>query len=199
MVAFSGRGSLDTICGAHLTLRGLCAGLTGRGQVAKSSDDVAALAAEQLAAINDAVVRDALESLLQIPSRHLRDWDYGVAGEQYECWTVAVDAESDTALVYSEHGFGPVHPWGLVSASERHFGMDSGWFLRLEDAFVGSPLGARLPVWNVVAEGGAGADRTLATSLTMAEAFRKRDAVAALDTGGRYHVVYRSLPPEGIP
>jgi hypothetical protein len=167
--------------------------------MAKSSEDVAALAAEQLATIRDAVVRDALRALLQTPSRHLRDWDYGVAGEQFECWAVAVDPESDTALVYSEHGFGPVHPWGLVSASERRFGMDSGWFLRLEDAFVDSSMGADLPVWNVVAEGRAGPERTLASSLTMDEAFRKRDQVAAADPGGRYHVVYRSRPPDGIP
>jgi hypothetical protein len=49
--------------------------------MAKSSEEVAALAAEQLATIRDAVVRDALGSLLQTPSPHLRDWDYGVEGE----------------------------------------------------------------------------------------------------------------------
>lgn len=167
--------------------------------MAKSPEDVAALASQQLATIRDSVVRDALRLLLQTPSRHLRDWDYGLEGERYECWTVAVDAESNTALVYSEYGFGPAHPWGLVAASERWFGMDSGWFLRLEDAFVDSSMGAELPVWNVVAEGRAEPDRTLASSLTMEQAFRKRDEAAAADTGGRYHVVYRSRPPEGIP
>jgi hypothetical protein len=167
--------------------------------MAKSSEDVAALVADQLATIRDVVVRDALESRLRTPSRHLRGWDYGANDEQYECWTVAVDAESDSALVYSDHGFGPVHPWGLVSASEPWFGMDSGWFLRLEDAFVDSSMGADLPVWNVVAGGRAGTHRILASSLIMKEAFRKRDEAAAADAGGRYHVVYRSSLPDGVP
>lgn len=167
--------------------------------MATTSEEVAALAVGQLRMIRDAVVRDALESHLQTPLRHLRDWDYGAEGEQYECWTVAVDAESDTALVYSEHGFGPGSPWGLVSASELRFGMDSGWFLRLEDAFVDSSMGADLPIWNVVAERPDGPTGTLVSSLTMEAAFRKRDEAAAADPGGRYHVIYRSRPSEGVP
>lgn len=72
------------------------------------------------------------------PEQHLRDWEYGASGERYPCWTVAKDLVTDAAIVYSVHGHGASSPWGLVFLSDLCFGMDSGWFLRLEEAFVDS-------------------------------------------------------------
>jgi hypothetical protein len=156
-----------------------------------SAEDVAAHVARELAMIEDDEVREALRSRIVTPERHLRNWDYGAPGEQDPCWTVAPDPGSDSAIVYSEHGFGPSHPWGLVFITEPWFGMDSGWFTRLEDAFVDSFLSADLPIWDVVAEGGP--DRTpIAASLTFDEAFASRDELAARDPEARCHVVYRS-------
>lgn len=68
------------------------------------------------------------------------DWDYGTAGQQFEGWVVFDHgAESDTLIVYCEHGFGPISPWGLVFATPqggiRSMGMDSGWFRSFMDAF----------------------------------------------------------------
>jgi hypothetical protein len=37
--------------------------------------------------------------------------------------------------VYSDNGFGPEHPWGLVFYSARNFGGDYCWYTALEDAF----------------------------------------------------------------
>ncbi len=163
--------------------------------MARLLEEVACLVTEEVSAISDQLVREALRLRLQTPSRHLREWDYGAPGEQYECWTVALDRESDTALVYSEHGFGPAHPWGLVSASNLCFGMDSGWFLRLADAFLESSMAAELPVWNVVAEGRS---ETMARSLRMDDAFHRQDEFVKNDPVHRYHVVYRGRLPEGV-
>lgn len=157
-----------------------------------SAEDVAAHVARELTMIEDDDVREALRSRIILPERHLRNWDYGAPGEQYPCWTVAADPRSDSAIVYSEHGFGPSHPWGLVFITNPWFGMDCGWFARLEDAFVDSFLSADLPIWDVVAKGGGAGTAPLAASLTFDEAFAHRDALAARDPETRYHVVYRS-------
>ncbi|HEX6370966.1 MAG TPA: hypothetical protein VF006_18750 [Longimicrobium sp.] len=164
-----------------------------------SANDVAARVRRELAAIADVVVREALRSRIMSPERHLRHWDHGAPGERHPCWTVAADPGSDSAIVYSEHGFGPASPWGIVSLSKPWFGMDSGWFPRLEDAFVDSFLAAELPIRDVVAEGAAGTVRRVASSLPMDEAFAMRDALASRDPQGRYHVVYRSRPAGSFP
>lgn len=164
-----------------------------------SAADVAALVARELAAIADVAVREGLRSRLTYPTADPRDWDYGSAGEQYPCWIVAAQVGIDTAIVYSEHGFGPSDPWGIVSTSSTWFGMDSAWFLRLEDAFVQSSLARDLPIWDVVAETDTPAARVLASSLLFDEAFSRRDELAGQNPQLRCHVRYRSQPAEGIP
>jgi hypothetical protein len=42
---------------------------------------------------------------------------------------------SDTAIVYCSSGFGPRSPWGLLFLTRYpNMGMDSQWFVSLEDA-----------------------------------------------------------------
>lgn len=53
----------------------------------------------------------------------------------YPCWTVAIDEPTDTSIVFSDYGFGPTFPWGVVPTSDNWFGMDGGWFETLEEAF----------------------------------------------------------------
>ena len=66
-------------------------------------------------------------------------WDYGDPGQTYPCWIVAYDPESNLAFAYSEHGFGPSYPWGLFrKGPDQSMGMDSSWYLTLEDVFRGS-------------------------------------------------------------
>jgi hypothetical protein len=167
--------------------------------VADSPEEVAVLVQRELAAIEDLEVREALRRFLVPPLRHLRNWDYGAAGEQYPCWTVALDHDLDTALVYSEHGHGPSSPWGMVWASgEPWFGMDSEWFLRLEDAFVDSSLGSGLPIWNVVERGEGQVRRVVLASVPIAQAYAKRDELAQGEGERRWAVQYRSRP-DGIP
>ena len=156
---------------------------------------VQALLEQELELLHDAVVRDALARSLIVPEYHLRAWDYGAVGEQYTCWTVAKDASSDSALVFSEHGHGPHSPWGLVSMSKLWFGMDSGWFLRLEDAFVDSAMSSDLPIWNIVTPDGT----IVQSSLRFDEAFELRDRLDVTKPRPVHHVVYRNLPRAGVP
>ena len=164
-------------------------------QDALSAPDVTAFARRELEAIADPVVREALSQRLVDPELHLRDWEYGAPGERYPCWTVAKDLPSDCALVYSLHGHGPGNPWGLVALSNAWFGMDSGWFLRLEDAFVESSMGGALCIWDVISPDGT----ALLSSVCIDEAFAYRDAVDAPLTRPIHHVLYRSRLPGGVP
>lgn len=101
----------------------------------RTANEIQRLVEAQLVHIKDVRVRDALQSILVSPTCHQRDWDYGQEGERYPCWTVAEHLTSETAIVFSDYGFGPRMPWGLVWIRDTWFGMDSGWFETLEEAF----------------------------------------------------------------
>lgn len=160
-----------------------------------AASDITSLAQREIEAIADPVVRAALARRLIAPELHLREWDYGAPGERYPCWTVAKDLRSDCGVVFSLYGHGPGHPWGLVSLSNAWFGMDSGWFLRLEDAFVGSSMGGELCIWDVVSPDGT----VLLRSVSIDEAFAYRDAIEASLDRRVHHVRYRSRLPGGVP
>lgn len=160
--------------------------------------EIRELVAAQLAAIDDETVREGLRACLVDPELHVREWDYGTAGQVFDCWYVAKDPDTAMALAYSEHGFGPRNPWGIVGTSDRAFGMDSGWFRRLEDAFVDA-LGDELPIWDLVVREADGADRVLAAARTLREAYALREQRSAGDADRSHHVVYRSRPAGGVP
>jgi len=156
-----------------------------------SLDEIARLVAAEVDSIDDVTTRDALRALLVAPEPHQRNWDYGIQGETLECWFVAKEPTSDTALVYSEHGFGPKCPWGLVFLSDNWFGMDSGWFRHLEEAFVESYPAFDLPIWNVVERTPEGPKKLIAESLTGDDAFARQRTLNAKQVKPTHHVVYR--------
>jgi hypothetical protein len=137
----------------------------------QTADSVGALVHAQLDACPDPVVSASLRSFLVTPALHLRTWEYGTAGTAYPCWTVASSPAHGTEIVYSEFGHGPEHPWGLVSPSMLAFGMDSGWFLSLEAAFLDSFMGAELPIWSAWRQDDNGNRFELARHLTQNAAF----------------------------
>lgn len=101
---------------------------------------IARLIAGELSVLSDDSVKQAVLHGLVDPRPIPLDWDYGTLGQQFEGWVVFDhEAESDTLIVYCEHGFGPRSPWGLVFATphqgNRSMGMDSGWFRSFMEAF----------------------------------------------------------------
>jgi len=81
----------------------------------------------------------------------MRDWQYGMVGQKYPCWTVLEHSSSNTGIAYCEEGFGPDYPWGLVSLSgtDASMGMDTGWFKSFLDAYFDSKPVTELPIWRV--------------------------------------------------
>ena len=97
---------------------------------------VSDLVKSELSRISDPALVAAIRRLLIAPYPVERDWDYGVPGEKYTCWTVLEHLPSNTGIAYCESGFGPSDPWGLVFLTGEHMsmGMDAAWFASLEDA-----------------------------------------------------------------
>jgi len=103
----------------------------------------AAVAAEvevEMARIADERLARALRRYLVEPRACLLPWDYGHAHPEfpepcYPGFVVAEFPESGTGIAFSRYGFGPYHPWGLIWLERPAYGMDSGWYARLEGAF----------------------------------------------------------------
>jgi hypothetical protein len=145
-----------------------------------TSSEIEALVAAQLGSCSEAQIREAIRALLVPPTAHLREFTY--ARSLYECWTVLEHPESDTAIVFSNFGFGPKCPWGLIGLTPPlFFGDDSGWFTSLEDAFCDSWASNELRINNVVEETPEGELNVLATGLTSKEAFEFLPATCELE------------------
>jgi hypothetical protein len=132
----------------------------GRAQIAVEfemaidADILKTLIAQELEHVSDTRVVNYIRRLFIEPKAVLRNWDYGKPGEQYPCWTVLRDDDSNTGICYCETGFGPRSPWGLVwlgSDSDKHMsiGMDCGWFGTFMDAYFNSFASTELPIWQV--------------------------------------------------
>jgi len=141
----------------------------------RTAEDISILVDLEMEKIADLVIQDALKSILIYPSRHLRDWDHGKPGERYPCWRVAEHKESDTGIVYSDFGFGPELPWGLVFLSDSWFGLDSSWFSNLEDAFCDCHASTPLQIWNVIIKNEDGSTAEIVTNLSLDEAYDRCD------------------------
>jgi hypothetical protein len=103
----------------------------------RSLKEVSDLVEREILGIAEARVADRIRQLLVVPYPVERLWEYGAPGDRFTCWTVLEHPESNTGIAFCSEGFGPSYPWGLVPLSGPHMGigMDSGWFVALEQAF----------------------------------------------------------------
>ena len=152
-------------------------------------ESIETLVKSEMERINNPIVRNELEKILINPIHHLRKWDYGSNGEMFICWTIAIDKNSDTAIVYSDYGFGPETPWGLVSESGLYFGMDTGWFISLMDCFLDSKMANELPIWKVEKEIDIFSRELIIENSTLKEAFEKRDKALQINPKFIYSVL----------
>jgi hypothetical protein len=124
--------------------------------LAINAETLKVLIDRELNHVTDARVLENIRSLLVEPELELRDWDYGGPGEKYPCWTVLKHLASNTGIAYSESGFGPRSPWGLVWLGEeenrRSMGTDAGWHTCFLDAYFESCAATDLPIWSVFRE-----------------------------------------------
>lgn len=99
---------------------------------------------DELSALANNETVTVIRSLLVEPELVLREWNYpgwrgAEEGMAYECWTVLKHAPTDTGICYSQQGFGPENPWGLVfltgDPARLSMGADFGWYPTFLQAF----------------------------------------------------------------
>ena len=104
----------------------------------ETADQISALVNAQLAQFKEARCVELFRTLQVAPRVEERLWNYGQPGQKYPCWIVFEHRESNIGIGYSSEGFGPKCPWGLLFLEGdelgRSIGMDSGWFMHLEEA-----------------------------------------------------------------
>jgi hypothetical protein len=106
----------------------------------KQAAEIRALVEAEIERITQPDLVEAVRKQLIPPRCEERPWDYA-EDQTYPCWLVAEHPESNTAIAYCEQGFGSCHPWGLlfISGPNMGMGMDSNWFISLEQSFRESP------------------------------------------------------------
>jgi hypothetical protein len=140
-----------------------------------SADDISKIVETELTKLSSPEIADAIRPLLVPPKHHLRLFEYSPTHERFECWTILEHPPSDTGIAFSNFGFGPKLPWGLIGLSpgHDHYGMDSGWFTSLEDAFCDTWASDNLRIWNLIEEHADGKINVLASRLTGSEAMAR--------------------------
>jgi hypothetical protein len=108
----------------------------------RTSEEMVELFEVSLATFRLPAVAALARGLLIHPRRHLREWDYGSPGQQFECWLIAELPGGTHGIVYSDDGH---TGWGLVRLDYLWFGPDSYWFSEIEDAFVAGGWDGPLP------------------------------------------------------
>ena len=101
---------------------------------------IQAIVAGEIEKIADSALASALRSFLISPRMELRSWDWSTDHPEFATWVVAESERYNYGIVYSENGFGPRSPWGLVFSSQTNFGADYCWYTSLESAFLDSRL-----------------------------------------------------------
>jgi hypothetical protein len=100
------------------------------------ASDISSLVEAEIGRIVQSELVEVIRNHLVEPRMELRDWDYGEDSEQFECWIVCEDWQSNNAIAYCDQGFGPTYPWGVLSlkGEQLSMGPDGGWFATFEDA-----------------------------------------------------------------
>ena len=99
---------------------------------------VRSLVVSQVDRIKDRGTREQLQECLAEPRPQTLQWAYGGGLETYQCWVVAGFAPSGSGIGYSEQGFGPRTPWGLIWLDREDCGQDCSWFTTLHEAYLDS-------------------------------------------------------------
>ena len=99
----------------------------------KKEEMISNIIETELEKITYAYLLEIIRKKLITPRVEFRDWDYGEPNQNYPCWIVVEDEATSSVIAYCEHGFSD--SWGLIPLDPKSsMGMDSNWFISLEDA-----------------------------------------------------------------
>ena len=112
-------------------------------------DAIQKIVSDEIATITHAAAKDWIKSRLVIPERKDLFCEYQNE-ERFDAWTIGDVGERNVIIQYCHDGFCGMGDckWGLNFKGEKYFGMDSGWYLKLESIafeWLGSPEGYEVP------------------------------------------------------
>jgi hypothetical protein len=106
----------------------------------RTAAEVRAVAENALKIVIDPSIANGLRSFLTSPRQGMRTWDWNKPYVKYPVWVVAESTQYDYGIVFSDYGFAPENPWGLVFLSHTNFDADYCWYRSLEEAYKDSRL-----------------------------------------------------------
>jgi hypothetical protein len=106
----------------------------------RTEAEICAIVETETQKIADETIVRGLRTFLITPRRELRTWDWQTPYVQYPVWVVAESSQYDYGIVFSDYGFAPENPWGLVFSSQLNFDADYCWYRSLEQAYEESRL-----------------------------------------------------------
>jgi|ERR1700722_7826686 len=106
----------------------------------RTAEEIRLLVEDAVGKIGDPIIVEGLRTFLIPPRQEMRTWDWHMPYVKYPVWVVAESSQYDYGIVFSDCGFAPEHPCGLVFSSHDNFDADYGWLPTLEEAYRDSRL-----------------------------------------------------------
>jgi hypothetical protein len=106
----------------------------------RTTEEIRLLVEDAMGKIRDSSIAEGLGTFLVPPRQEMRTWDWHEPYAKYSVWGVAESSRYDYGIVFSDYGFAPEHPWGLVFSSHNNFDGDYCWYPSLEEAYKDSRL-----------------------------------------------------------
>lgn len=106
----------------------------------RTAEEVRALVEGEVRKIADTAIAQGIQTFLITPRLEMRTWGWAKPLADYPVWIVAESSRYDYGIAFSDYGFAPEHPWGLVFLSGRGFDADYCWYSTLKDAYKDSRL-----------------------------------------------------------
>jgi hypothetical protein len=106
----------------------------------RTAEEIRLLVEDAVRKIGDSIIVGGLRTFLIAPRAEMRTWDWQEPYARYSVWVVAESSQYDYGIAFSDYGFAPERPWGLVFSSHDNFDADYCWYPSLEEAYKESRL-----------------------------------------------------------
>jgi hypothetical protein len=106
----------------------------------RTAEEIRRLVEDAIGRIQDSTIVKGLRTFLVPPRQEMRKWDWHQPYAKYPVWVVAESSRYDYGIIFSDYGFAPERPWGLVFSSHDNFDADYCWYPSLEETYKESRL-----------------------------------------------------------
>ena len=106
----------------------------------RTANDVSARVESEIRGFADPETAKGIRAFLVRPHVEMRTWGWHKPLREYPVWIIAESSKYDYGIAFSDYGFAPQDPWGLVFLSHSGFDADYCWYSTLENAYRDSRL-----------------------------------------------------------